>query len=146
MLLRTDPWRDFDRLAARLFGEDTATPWAPVDAYRHGDVFTLLFDLPGVDPASLDVTVERNELRVEGERKWPGPEGEVQVLMRERPYGRFSRRLFVSDNLDTEHMTADYENGVLTVRIPMREAAKPRRIEVTTHGATPAIDVAATES
>jgi HSP20 family protein len=146
MLLRTDPWRDFDRLAARLFSTETGSQWAPVDAYRHGDVFTLMFDLPGIDPASIDVTIERNELKIEGERKWAGPEEDVQVLMRERPYGRFSRRLFVSDNLDTDHMTADYEDGVLTIRIPMREAARPRRIEVTTHAAKPAIDVASTQS
>lgn len=141
MLLRTEPWRDLDRFTARFFGGDAQTPWIPVDAFRHGDVFTLAFDLPGVDPSSVDVTVERNELRIEAERRWHSPDEGVQVLMRERPYGKFSRRLFVSDNLDTDHVTADYEHGVLTVRIPMRETAKPRRVEVTTATTQPAIDV-----
>jgi HSP20 family protein len=141
MLLRTDPFRDFDRLANRVFEGDS--PWMPVDAFRHGDVFTLQFDLPGVDPSSIDVTVERNELKVEAERasNWPQ---EAQVLMRERPRGKFTRRIFVSDNLDTEHVTADYTNGVLVVRVPMREAAKARRIEVNSAvEERPAIDVEA---
>ena len=139
MLLRTDPFRDFDRLTNRLFeGEG---PWMPVDGFRHGDVFTLQFDIPGVDPASIDVTVERNELKVEAERAAQWPE-DAQIVMRERPTGRFTRRIFVSDNLDTDHLTADYENGVLLVRLPMREQAKPRRIEVGSQQAErPAIDV-----
>ena len=139
MLLRTDPFREFDRMTNRLFeGEG---PWMPVDAFRHGDVFTLQFDIPGVDPASIDVTVERNELKVEADRapRWPE---DAQLVMRERPTGRFIRRIFVSDNLDTDHLTADYENGVLMVRLPMREQAKPRRIGVGTQNERPpAIDV-----
>jgi HSP20 family protein len=104
-------------------------------------VFTLQFDSPGVDPASIEVTVERNELKVEAERTTVWPEG-AQAVMRERPNGTFVRRVFISDNLDTEHLTADYENGVLTVRLPMREQAKPRRIEVGTSGyQQPAIEV-----
>jgi HSP20 family protein len=137
MLLRTDPFREFDRLTSRVFEGDA--PWMPVDAYRHGDVFTLQFDLPGVDPSSIDVTVERNELKVEAERvrNWPA---DAQVIMRERPTGKFSRRIFVSDILDTEHVTADYESGVLVVRVPMREHAKARRIEIGTQSDRRAID------
>ena len=141
MLLRTDPFREFDRLTNRVFQGDS--PWMPVDAYRHGDVFTLQFDIPGVDPASIEVTVERNELRVEAERFSRLPD-EAQVIMSERPTGKFSRRIFVSDNLDTEHLTADYDNGVLWVRLPMREQAKARKIEVGTtsqSSETPAIEV-----
>jgi HSP20 family protein len=139
MLLRTDPFRDFERrFTNRLFeGEG---PWMPVDAYRHGDVFTLQFDLPGVEASSIDVTVERNELKIEAERQARWPE-DAQIVMRERATGKFTRRIFVSDNLDTDHLTADYENGVLTLRVPMREQAKARRIEVGSHSATPAIDV-----
>jgi HSP20 family protein len=140
MLLRTDPFRDLDRFASRFF-EGGNEPWMPLDAFRHGDVFTLQFDIPGVDPASIDVTVERNELRVEAERSTKWPEG-AQVVMRERPAGKFVRRVFISDNLDSENLTADYDNGVLLVRLPMREQAKPRRIEVgTTAGERPAIEV-----
>jgi HSP20 family protein len=140
MLLRSDPFREFDRLTSRFF-EGGNEPWMPLDAFRHGDVFTLQFDIPGVDPATIDVTVERNELKVEAERTVKWPEG-AQVVMRERPGGKFVRRVFVSDNLDTEHLTADYENGVLCVRLPMREQAKPRRIEVGTNASSqPAIEV-----
>jgi HSP20 family protein len=140
MLLRTDPFREFDRLTNRMFQGET--PWMPVDAYRHGDVFTLQFDIPGVDPSTIDVTVERNELRVEAERPSRWPE-DAQVVMSERPTGKFTRRIFVSDNLDTEHLTADYDNGVLWVRLPMREQAKARKIEVGTHSQSekPAIEV-----
>jgi HSP20 family protein len=139
MLLRTDPFRDFDRLTSRLF--EGEAPWMPLDAYRHGDVFTLQFDIPGVDPASIDVTVERNELKVEAERTARWPEGS-QVVMRERPVGKFVRRVFISDNLDAENLTADYEHGVLWVLLPMREQAKPRRIEVGTNaGNQQAIEV-----
>jgi HSP20 family protein len=138
MLLRTDTFRDFDRLAARMF--DTGGPGLPFDAYRLGDVFTLDFDLPGVDPATIDVTVERNELRIEAERAPRWPDG-AQVLMAERPRGKISRRVFISDNLDTDHLTADYEHGVLTVRLPMHEAAKARRVQVGTSGQQKAIEV-----
>ena len=82
MLIRTDPFREFDRLTNRLFERET--PWMPVDTFRHGDVFTLQFDIPGVDPDSIDVTVERNELKVEAERMACWPE-ETQVVMQERP-------------------------------------------------------------
>jgi HSP20 family protein len=129
MLLRTDPFREFDRLTNRVFEGDS--PWMPVDAYRHGDVFTLQFDLPGVDPSSVDLTVERNELKIEAERSSDWPQ-DAQVIMRERPRGKFTRRIFISDTLDTDHVTADYTNGVLVVRVPMRETAKARRIEVNT--------------
>jgi HSP20 family protein len=138
MLLRTDPFRDFDRLTSRLF--DNEGPWMPVDAFRHGDVFTMQFDIPGVDPASIDVTIERNELKVEAERTTRWPE-DAQIVMRERPTGKFVRRIFVSDNLDTEHLTADYENGVLWIRLPMREQAKARKVEIGTQAEQPAIDV-----
>jgi HSP20 family protein len=139
MLLRTDPFREFDRLTSRVFQGDS--PWMPVDAYRHGDVFTLQFDIPGVDPASIEVTVERNELRVEAERTNRFPD-DAQIVMSERPTGKFTRRIFVSDNLDTDHLTADYDNGVLWVRLPMREQAKARKIEIGTHSPEqPAIEV-----
>jgi HSP20 family protein len=144
MLLRSDPFREFDRLTSRLF-DGGETPWMPVDAFRHGDVFTLQFDIPGVDPASIEVTVERNELKVEAERPARWPE-DAQLVMRERPVGRFTRRMFVSDNLDTDHLTADYEHGVLWVRIPMREQAKPRRIEVGTSQSQRAINVSSSKT
>jgi HSP20 family protein len=130
MLMRSDPFRDWDRLTNRMFGtgEGSAT-WAPLDAYRNGDVLTIQFDLPGVDPASIDVQVERGELRLQAERRPARPEGS-QPLVQERFEGAITRRLMLGDQLDTEHVDAQYTSGVLTLRIPLSEAAKPRRVEV----------------
>jgi HSP20 family protein len=128
MLLRADPFRELDRWTRTLL--DTPEPaYMPMDAYRHGDVFTLEFDLPGIDPDSIEVTVERNELRVVAERSPQWPEG-AQVLVNERPRGKVTRRMFLADNLDTDHLTAEYDDGVLTVRLPLHEGAKARRIQV----------------
>jgi HSP20 family protein len=130
MLMRTDPFRDLDRLSARLWGTDTDR-LVGFDAYRHGDVVVVEFDLPGVDPDSINLVVERNEVRVEAERK-PNTDSGRQYLVQERPAGKFSRRLYLGDNLDTDHVAASYENGVLIARIPLRESAKPRRVDVQT--------------
>jgi HSP20 family protein len=130
MLMRSDPFRDWDRLASRMMGQaDGAAAWAPLDAYRNGDVITVEFDLPGVDPASIDIQVERGELRLQAERRASLPEG-AQSLAQERFAGTITRRLMLGDQLDTEHVDADYAAGVLTLRIPLSEAAKPRRVEV----------------
>jgi HSP20 family protein len=130
MLMRSDPFRDWDRLAGRMFGQEAgAAASAPLDAYRHGDVITVEIDLPGVDPASIDLQVERGELRLRAERRAPLPEG-AQALMQERFVGTITRRLMLGDQLDTEHVDAQYTAGVLTLRIPLSEAAKPRRVEV----------------
>jgi HSP20 family protein len=130
MLMRSDPFRDWDRLAGRMFGQDDGSAaWAPLDAYRNGDVITVEFDLPGVDPASIDIQVERGELRLQAERRAPRPEG-AQSLVQERFAGTITRRLMLGDQLDTEHVDAQYTAGVLTLRIPLSEAAKPRRVEV----------------
>lgn len=130
MLMRSDPFRDWDRLAGRMFGQgDGSAAWAPLDAYRNGDVITVEFDLPGVDPASIDIQVERGELRLQAERRSPRPEG-AQSLAQERFTGTITRRLMLGEQLDTEHVDAQYGAGVLTLRIPLSEAAKPRRVEV----------------
>ena len=130
MLMRSDPFRDWDRLARGVFGQgEGSAAWAPLDAYRNGDVITVEFDLPGVDPASIDIQVERGELRLQAERRAARPEG-TQSLAQERFTGTITRRLMLGDQLDTEHVDADYAAGVLTLRIPLSEAAKPRRVEV----------------
>ncbi|GAA4433577.1 Hsp20/alpha crystallin family protein [Actinokineospora soli] len=132
--MRTDPFRDFDRLAQQFFGSASGT-WSkpaamPMDAYRVGDEFVVSFDLPGVDPNAIELDVERNVLTVKAERR-PLPAGDdVQMQIAERPLGVFSRQLFLGDTLDTDHIRADYDAGVLTLRIPVAEKAKPRRIEV----------------
>jgi HSP20 family protein len=102
-----------------------------MDAYRHGDTFVVHFDLPGVDPSSIDLTVEQNVLTVRAERRWEEGE-EDEVLVAERPQGSFSRQLFLGEGLDTEHIQATYENGVLTLSIPVAEQAKPRKVEIAT--------------
>jgi HSP20 family protein len=128
MLMRFDPFRELDRLADRAW-RDARVPVMPLDAYRHGDVFTVDFDLPGVDPASIDLTIERNVLTVSAERAWQRREG-VDVVAAERPQGTFSRQLFLGDGLDATNVEANYVNGVLTVRLPVAEQAKPRKVAI----------------
>ncbi|MGW1809278.1 Hsp20/alpha crystallin family protein [Streptomyces sp. NPDC002078] len=130
MLMRTDPFRDFDRLTQQLFGEATRPAAMPMDAYRSGDDFLVHFDLPGIDPESIELDVERNVLNVRAERRNPAPE-DAEMLVAERPSGTFTRQLFLGDTLDTDRIDASYEAGVLTLRIPVAEAAKPRRIQIT---------------
>ncbi|MFE2265243.1 Hsp20/alpha crystallin family protein [Streptomyces griseosporeus] len=130
MLMRTDPFRELDRLAQQMLGS-TARPSAmPMDAYRSGDDFLVHFDLPGIDPETIELDVERNVLNVRAERKSPAPE-DADLLVAERPTGTFTRQLFLGDTLDTERIDASYEAGVLTLRIPVAEQAKPRRIQIT---------------
>jgi len=131
MLMRTDPFRELDRLSQQLMGSlGTATrPSAmPMDAWRAGDEFVVEFDLPGVDPGSVDLDVERNVLTVRAER--PPLTGDQELLAAERPCGVFSRQLILGDNLDIEQVQATYNSGVLAVRIPIAEKAKPRKIEI----------------
>ncbi|MEU7159525.1 Hsp20/alpha crystallin family protein [Streptomyces chrestomyceticus] len=129
MLMRTDPFREFDRLTQQVLGT-TARPAAlPMDAYRAGDEFVIHFDLPGVDPETIDLDIERNVLTVRAERASTAPEG-AELIASERTAGKFSRQLFLGDSLDSDRVDAAYENGVLTLRIPVAERAKPRKIEI----------------
>ncbi|MFI6467237.1 Hsp20/alpha crystallin family protein [Streptomyces sp. NPDC050538] len=133
MLMRTDPFRELDRLAQQLMGV-TGT-WSrpsamPMDAYREGDEYVIALDLPGVAKDAIDVDVERNMLTVKAERRPVAKADDVQMELSERPLGVFSRQLVLADTLDTERITADYEAGVLTLRIPIAERAKPRRITI----------------
>lgn len=130
MLMRTDPFRDFDRLAQQLLGVGTTSRPAvmPMDAWREGDTFVLEFDLPGVRPETLDIDVERNVLTIKAER--PAGNGDWEMLASERPRGLFSRQLVLGDNLDLQQIEANYDAGVLSLRIPVAERAKPRKIEI----------------
>jgi HSP20 family protein len=133
MLMRTDPFRDFDRLTEAVFGNTgtTARPAVmPMDAYRDDHTFVVHLDLPGVDADSIDLTVEQNVLNVHAERKPPVGEGAERVVA-ERSYGVFHRQLFLGDTLDVDRLSADYDSGVLTLRIPVAEKAQPRKISVT---------------
>jgi HSP20 family protein len=129
MLMRTDPFRDLDRLTQQVFGTPARPAAMPIDAYRNGDDFVVHCDLPGVDAASIDLTVEKNVLTVHAERARPDTDT-VELLVGERPTGTFSRQLFLGETLDTDRIEADYVDGVLTIRMPIAEKAKPRRVEV----------------
>ena len=128
MLMRTDPFSDFDRFTRQVWGGSRFS-LMPVDAYRKDDRFWLHLDLPGVDPDSIDLTVEKNTLTVSAAREWQREEG-IQVLLNERPTGSFSRQFFLGEGLDPDRIEAGYDHGVLTVSIPVAETAKPRKIEI----------------
>ncbi|MFI0787952.1 Hsp20/alpha crystallin family protein [Streptomyces lydicus] len=133
MLMRTDPFRELDRLTQQLMG--TSGTWSrpspmPMDAYREGDVYVIALDLPGVAKDAIDIDVERNMLTVRAERRPVAKRDDVQMELSERPLGVFSRQVVLADTLDTEHIRADYEAGVLTLRIPIAERAKPRKVTI----------------
>lgn len=129
MLMRFDPFQQLDQVAQQVLRQ-TARPAAPMDAYRQGDEFVVQFDLPGVDPDSIDLTVEKNVLTVAASRAKSYGEG-AQVVISERPQGEFRRQLFLGEQLDTEKISADYNNGVLTLTLSVAEQAKPRKVEIT---------------
>jgi len=129
MLMRTDPFRDLDRLTQQVLGTSARPAAMPIDAYRSGDEFVVQFDLPGVEASSIDLTVEKNVLTVHAERRRPAAEG-VEMLVGERPQGMFSRQVFLGDALDTERIDANYVDGVLTLKLPVAERAKPRRVQI----------------
>jgi HSP20 family protein len=137
MLMRTDPFRELDRVAQQVFGTPTRPAAMPIDAYRKGEEFVVLFDLPGIDPSSINLTVERNVLSVHAERNRTDGD-DIEMLIGERPHGSFSRQLFLAETLDTEHISADYTDGVLRLRVPVREQAKPRRVDIAVGSSQPA--------
>jgi HSP20 family protein len=133
-VMRFDPFRDFDRLVAEQMAGLRGTPRSvPMDAYRRADQFLIHLDLPGVDPDAIELTVEQNVLTIRAERRFEPEEGD-ELIITERPQGTFTRQLMLGESLDTDRLEADYDQGVLTVRIPVAEAAKPRRVEVTKSG------------
>jgi HSP20 family protein len=131
-LIRFDPFREFDRMFDQAVNQ-ARQPSFPMDAYRSGDTIVVHFDLPGVDPNSIDIEYERQALTVTAERTWRPTEGD-QLLAAERVHGKFQRQILLGDGLDAEGLKASYENGVLTVNIPVAEKAKPRKINVEVTG------------
>jgi HSP20 family protein len=129
--MRFDPFREIDRVTQMLSqqGSGRMSTSMPMDAYREGDTFIVQFDLPGVDPESIDLTVEKNVLTVRAERRWEPREGQ-DVVIAERPQGTFTRQIFLGESLDAEKVSASYDHGVLTLMIPVAEQAKPRKVEV----------------
>lgn len=127
MLMRTDPFREADRVAQQVFG--AMRPAAmPMNAYRKGDTFFVQLDVPGVSEDSIELTVEQNVLTIRAERK--GIDAADEVPVSECPTGTFTRQVFLGDTLDAEHVEADYTSGVLTLSIHVLESAKPRRVEI----------------
>ena len=134
MLMRTDPFRDLDRLTQQVFGGSPLGTWSrpnpmPMDAYRAGDTYIVTFDLPGVSADAIDLDVERNVLTVKAERR-PKTEEGAEMQVAERTHGVYSRQLFLGDTLDAENIAAEYTDGVLTLKIPVAEKAKPRKIAI----------------
>jgi HSP20 family protein len=132
MLMRFETFRGYDRFTEELLSQRRVRQ-IPVDAYRRGNEFKVHLDLPGVDPGSIELTVEKDVLSVRATRTW-APAEDDQIQMTERAQGEFSRQLFLGESLDREHITATYENGVLTATIPVAEEAKPRQVAITHAG------------
>ncbi|MFC9583603.1 Hsp20/alpha crystallin family protein [Streptomyces yangpuensis] len=131
MLMRTDPFREVDRLTQQALETTARPPTMPMDAFREGDAVVVELDLPGVDPGSIELDVEQNVLNVRAERRSIASGGDdSDVLIAERPSGSFSRQLFLGETLDTDRIEASYEAGVLRLSIPVAEEAKPRKIEI----------------
>ena len=137
MLMRFDPFRELDRLTQAPWGG--SRPVMPMDAYRRNGDFVVHFDLPGIDPGTIDLTVEKNVLTVTAERRFAKQEGD-EITVSERPQGRFSRQLFLGESLDPENISANYDQGVLTLHIPIAERAKPRKVEISS-GSPEAVEV-----
>jgi HSP20 family protein len=128
MLMRTDPFRDLDRLTQHVLGTAARPAVMPMDAWRQGEEIVVEFDLPGINEDSLDLDIERNVVTVRAER--PDVDPGREMLATERPRGVFSRQLVLGENLDTDKIDASYDGGVLRLRIPVAEKAKPRKIAI----------------
>ena len=133
MTMFFDPFRELDRVASSMLDQRQSPRLMPMDLFRDGDHYVLTADLPGVDPGSVDVDVDVQLLTIRAERSARTEEG-VQWLARERGTGSYLRQLTLGKDIDTENISAHYENGVLSVMIPVAEKAKPRKIEIATAG------------
>jgi HSP20 family protein len=138
MLIRTDPFRELDRLTQQVFGTAARPAAMPMDAYRQGDAFYIHLDLPGIAAESIDLTVEQNVLSVRAERAPVRADG-AEMIVAERPYGTFTRQVLLGETLDADRIDADYTAGVLTLTIPVHEAAKPRNIQVASRDSQQAV-------
>jgi HSP20 family protein len=134
LLTSFDPFVEFDRLARHTFGGGywTAVRSAmPMDVIRGKDDVQLRFDLPGVDPESIDVSVDRGVLTVSAQRTEKTGDDE-KLITRERVTGSFTRRLRLGDTVDFDKIEGAFADGVLTVRLPLLAAAQPRKVEIST--------------
>ena len=131
MLMRTDPFRETDRLVQQMLGTPVRPAAMPMNAYRQGETFYVEIDLPGIADDSIDLTVEQNILTIRAERNPLNSDEDIEVLISECPAGTFTRQVFLGDTLDADQIKADYTAGVLKLAIPIHEAAKPRRVSIT---------------
>lgn len=139
-----DPFREMDR----WFSDVSRTPAStalPMDLYRTGENFVARMDLPGVDPASIDIDIEDRTLTIRADRK-PVTESEAQWLVRERPSGTFARQLTLGQGVALDRIEAEYSDGVLSLTIPVAEEAKPRKISVAHTGTRTQIEGEVAES
>jgi HSP20 family protein len=139
---RWTPWtelaglhRDLDTIFGRVFGENTSRAtnvWAPAaDVRREGDKWMLSMALPGISPDKVDITVVGRTLRVRGERA-ADDSGPGEPIISEIGYGSFERQFTLPEDIDAQHVNATYRHGMLELTLPVHEAVKPRRIEITT--------------
>lgn len=126
-----DTFRDFDRLAGALFASRPSLREMPLDLYREGDRYIILADLPGIDPETIDVDVDGRQLTIRAERTIRRPQ-DAKWIIRERSGGTFVRQLTMGEGIDVSAISANYNNGVLTVTMPMSESVKPRKVIVET--------------
>jgi HSP20 family protein len=140
-LVRSDPFRDFDRFFQQAFAGSGERTWSmPLDAYRKDDMFLVQLDVPGISPESVELTVDNHVLTVKATRHAPTMQEGVQPVIAERPWGEFTRQILLGDNLDTNAIRAEYEAGVLTISLPVAEHAKPRRIDVSVKDAAAQVE------
>lgn len=135
VLMRYDPFQEFQRLASSLFDAGRTPRAVPMDAYRQGDDLHVHLDMPGVDADSIELTVEKNVLSVTARRHFDRTESD-ELIVSERPQGVFSRQIFLDEGLDTDALEAHYTNGVLSIKVPVLESAKPRRVPISIAGGT----------
>ncbi|MCU1441205.1 MAG: heat-shock protein Hsp20 [Rhodoglobus sp.] len=140
MAMLFDPFRELDRVAANLLDARQGPRLMPIDLYRDGDHYILNADLPGIDPGSVDVDVDGQVLTIRAERTPRSQEG-VKWLAHERPSGSFLRQLNLGEGIATDNISANYNNGVLSVMIPVSERAKPRKVEITSNGASTPVEI-----
>jgi HSP20 family protein len=127
--MRFDPFRELDRFSEGVMAGSRSARMMPMEAFRRGEEFLVVLDLPGVDLGDVEVTVERNVVSIRATRRPVHQENE-EVIVDERPQGEFSRQLFLGDNLDSGRLNASMREGVLTLTIPVAEASKPRRVDI----------------
>ncbi len=128
----SSPMRLFQDAVSRLLSEPPASrPWAPpVDIFETENELVVKADLPDVDQKDIDINVENGTLTLKGERRFEKKTDNQGYHRIERSYGSFVRYFGLPDSVDTEKVRAEYKNGVLTVTLPKKEAAKPRAIKV----------------